>query len=43
MQEYLYNDQVITEADLQAEANKRNISLQTLIKNNEESLKIKPF
>ena len=43
MQEYLYNNQVITEADLLAEADKRDISLKTLMENNKDKLKIKPF
>ena len=36
MQEYLYNNQVITEADLLAEADKRDISLKTLMENNKD-------
>jgi len=43
MQEYLYNNQVITEADLLAEANKRDVSLKTLMENNKDKIKLKPF
>ena len=43
MQQYIWNEQVIGEDQLLAEAKRRNISLDELIEANKDELKIKPL